>query len=242
MSRTIRLRRQRRNSFTALDKLLNALPEASILGIYYTDVGVQNSGGFVDSFDDCRGASGFGPSLVNTLTARPAWDNVGKLINFDGVNDFLRGANFPGGTFNDHTFMVVGTVPLTVTNTVYGMTSIGAATTGLQLDWQNTPSIRAVSAGPFAVFPAPGAGLRAIIGRLLRVGGNGTAGIQIGNAAEVTSTSAIGNAACDTVTIGATRATASFGLFSLRAVVLLREASGAYNAALSAFATSLGAV
>lgn len=238
---SVRRRRRglRRSISTAVDTLLNNIPEASVIGIWSTEGNVQNSGGFVDSWDDIRGAA-YGPSLVNTLTARPAWDGAGKLITFDGVNDYLRCVIAP--TFIDNTILVVGVVPLPTTATVYAMTSIGATASSNQIDWINTPSIRAVSSGPFAVFPAPGAGRKAIIGRLAKVAGNSTMGITVGNNAEVTSTGAGGGPVADTLTVGASRVTAAFGAFACKAIVLLREGSGNYNQFLKDYATFHGAI
>lgn len=239
---TRRRRRPRPSISAAVDTLLRNVPEALIMGIWSTiESNVQNSGGFVDQIDDVRGVT-IAPSLVGAGATRPAWDGVGKLANFDGVDDFLR-CNFLAQPFTDHTLLIIGTVPLTVTGRAYGMTSQQNITTGMLIDWQSTPSIRAVTSNAFAVLAAPGAGLKAIIGRVFRtLGTTNNAGIIVGAAAEVTNAVVGVTPSLDQLTVGSNRQNTLAGLFSLKGAVLLRDGSGAYSAALQAFATSLGAV
>src|SRR5688572_24818600 len=48
------------------------------------------SGGVVDTWDDVRGTSGFGPQLSSSGTQRPAYD--GTVIEADAVDDELVAA------------------------------------------------------------------------------------------------------------------------------------------------------
>lgn len=68
-----------------------------VLGFYVTtngetgaaDDSVIVNAGVVDEWWDYRGETGFGPKLVGTGTARPAWDAANTEIEFDGVDDYL---------------------------------------------------------------------------------------------------------------------------------------------------------
>jgi hypothetical protein len=70
--------------------------DAVVPAIYDTRFGITTSGGMIDAWDDARGAAGYGPQLAQTLTKRPAWDAVNKIITFDGSNDQLTSALFAG--------------------------------------------------------------------------------------------------------------------------------------------------
>lgn len=59
------------------------------LFLYTVNGTVNSSSGVVDSIVD---AAGNAPNIASTLTARPAWDAVNRLVTADGVNDNLSWA------------------------------------------------------------------------------------------------------------------------------------------------------
>lgn len=67
--------------------------DTHVLGFYDVRGGVHVTAGVVFQWDDIRGSSGFGPSLVATGTARPAWDATNLLITGDGVTNNLSVAS-----------------------------------------------------------------------------------------------------------------------------------------------------
>jgi parallel beta-helix repeat protein len=78
------------NDLTALVADLGG--DAAVKAVYDARSGVTASGGYVDAWDDARGAVGYGPQLTAALTVRPAYDAVNKLLTFDGSNDQLVSA------------------------------------------------------------------------------------------------------------------------------------------------------
>lgn len=228
--------------FGPLAVLRGELGDQAIAAAYWTQFGVQSSGGVVDQWDDARGA-GYGPSLLATLTARPTWTPATGLIGFDGVNDVLEGTGggLTGAGFTAHSLVIIGTLPLATTGTTLGETSLAGAASGIRLRWNSTPSVESVTSAVAALFPAPGTGLRAIHGRARQNAANIDTGCVTGSGVEVTA-SAIGTAvAVSRLTLGCTRAAALFGAYSVMAALVIRDGTGASRPAINRFAAALGA-
>ncbi len=64
----------------------------AVKAVYDVRGGVTVTGSVVDSWADYRGASGYGPTLASTGSARPAWDATNLLISSDDVDDNLSSA------------------------------------------------------------------------------------------------------------------------------------------------------
>lgn len=64
--------------------------DAVMLAFYDARNNVGNSGGFADTWDDTRGAVGYGPQIVGAGAERPAY--AGSLLTFDGVDDYMTSA------------------------------------------------------------------------------------------------------------------------------------------------------
>lgn len=109
----------------------------------YSVLGTVNvSSGVVDSVVDRMGA---GPDLVATLTARPAWDAVNKLITGDGSNDRLsptaNHAIFDFATLK--TLVTVGVFNGTSSKTIAGITESLVAARDME-QYNGATNIRAV--------------------------------------------------------------------------------------------------
>lgn len=73
--------------------------DSIVTGIYDVRYGVNVTGALVDSWDDARGAAGFGPSLVKTADAnRPTLSGTGStLVITTGTTGFLQTAAAAAG-------------------------------------------------------------------------------------------------------------------------------------------------
>ena len=87
------LQRRRRREGSDIQSLVAQLGgDSAVPAIYDRRFNVASSGGVVDTIDDARGATGFGPQLVGAATARPTWDATNLLATFDGTNDAITSA------------------------------------------------------------------------------------------------------------------------------------------------------
>lgn len=188
----------------------------------------------VSAWADARGATGYGPTLSNTGTARPAYSASALTITFDGINDYLRGTNGLTAITGPCWIALIGTL-------VYDASSFMA------FGEMGTGSTRCIQAGASStntiITSGPGGGSAAVdvtglTGRrvshhrlVTAGGGNSTHGTQIGSGVEVTTIVAetiTGSA--DRLTLGATGADSpgNFSAIMLRAAIV---GAGAYTTA-----------
>lgn len=105
---------------------------SAVLGFYDTRKNVTATT-TVSEWDDVRGSSGFGPSLIGTSGHQPTWDSANQVITTDGSTVWL--ASSPVALFANSgvglTLVYVGTVPsasgtLAYATTVFDSASINA--------------------------------------------------------------------------------------------------------------------
>lgn len=107
-----------------------------VLAIYDARHGVTASGGFVDAWDDARGAVGFGPQLAGLTTTRPAHNTDDLTIDFDGSDDVLATAEVAAFNMQTAKSLIIVGATTGANTTVAGLFS-GGRRMGLVLSGSN---------------------------------------------------------------------------------------------------------
>jgi hypothetical protein len=204
-------RQRRRGSNSDIIQLVARLGgDAVVIGFYDTRYGVAVTGSGVSQWDDARGASGFGPALVQaTDGARPPFDATARTITFDGTADNLRAVSATWGTITDAcAVVVVGTGPAGQLGTIRVVADLTDNTPAVAIrsfvpatDNNAAPSANGIDSTPQTVADFVAAtGARVLHARRAA---DGTVGIRLGSETEVTSANTLVATTATKITIGA---------------------------------------
>jgi hypothetical protein len=196
-----------------------------VIGFYDTRYGVAVTGSGVSQWDDARGASGFGPALVQaTDGARPPYDAAAKTITFDGAADNLRAVSATWGTITDAcAVVVVGMGPAAQLGTIRVVADLTDNTPAVAIrsfvpatDNDAAPSANGIDTTPQTVADFVGvSGARVLHARRAA---DGTVGIRLGSETEATTANTLVATTATKITIGAS----SVGTPTLFADIVVR--------------------
>ncbi|MBA3558350.1 MAG: hypothetical protein H0W30_07090 [Gemmatimonadaceae bacterium] len=169
--------------------------DAVVLAMYDVRVGVAASGGTVDSWNDVRSGTGFGPVLTSASGTRPAYDAVNLLITGNGTGARLTTSSDSRFATNlPKTLVFVGTVPNNTTGNDQFATFVGTSysrslsviTAGSGAAANQISNVS--GAGSYVNSPVAGAAVRRIV---ISSEDTGVYSIEVPNTAKVTN--GIGN-------------------------------------------------
>lgn len=107
-----RWRRPSGAAVPALDTLITAVGgTASVKAVYDGRTNVNVIGGLVQTWDDARGSSGFGPSFTGFGATKPAYDATNKIITTSGANWLQTVVSAKFDVSGDLTYVVIAAVP-----------------------------------------------------------------------------------------------------------------------------------
>lgn len=230
--------RRRRGRIAEADRYLRSvLSDALLIGWYDTRFPWTIDAAAVGSWGDARGASGYGPALVQATAAdKPAYSASAQTITFDGVSEYLRATSATWNTITAaHAIVLVGTVPSTGATDAERMvetsTAAGASVLMIRREVSNgVMSFIAAGGSPSVGRAAPSGRSILHCHRTASSGGNVTVLGRVGSAASTTATAATTDATMNRLTLGASRFDVAtlFADMALRAALVIK---GDYTAA-----------
>jgi hypothetical protein len=224
---------------------------ASVTGFYDLRTNVGLTGSLLNTIDDVRGTSGYGPQLVATAVtgSKPLYDSTGKTVemNQSGSTNFLASAAFAGfdPSATERTLIYIGTAESG--QSIIAQLADLANTKYLGVEVNGTAvRVRASPSGPFSLPPAPSTTRRLwAVEAPVYASGAGNApvvGHAAGRAIRTAAMSAAFAAGSWSLVLGGSSSSASSPVYShaiVRAVLVIdHRLTGAEWDALQSYATA----
>lgn len=233
-------RRSRPTRVSDIRTLVAALGgDAAVVALYDARFGITITGSGVSGWADARGASGFGPTIVQgTDAARPSYSASERAVTFDGSDDFLRATSAAALTSIADSCALVLVAQLAAQDaSARSMCYLSNSSSPAALAWLHSTTFQLRTQTPVLVNPTfPGSSdVRVLHGRRTQAAGDVVIGARMGSGAEsTTGPSAEAAVSPDRLTLGANNAGTAGAFTPITAARALLVVKGDYTAAMAA--------